>query len=91
MRTDLVKFSADINARYIWNNIAYGGLTYRISDAIGIMVGWNPIKNLTVGYSYDVTINKLSNVSKGSHEILLKYCYKLPPIPIATSKHPRWL
>lgn len=91
MRTDMVKFSADINARYIWKNIAYGGLTYRTSDAVAIMVGYNPINNLTVGYSYDITMNKLSSISRGSHEILLKYCYNLPPIPIQTSKHPRWL
>ena len=91
MRTDLVKFSADINARYIWNQIAYGGLTYRTSDAIAIMLGYKPLPNLTVGYSYDISVNKLSSVSRGSHEILLKYCYKLPPIPIQTSKHPRWL
>lgn len=91
MRTDLVKFSADINARYIWRDIAYGGLTYRTSDAVAIMLGWVPIQNMTVGYSYDITTNKLSSVSRGSHEILLKYCYFLPPPPIQKSKHPRWL
>ena len=91
MRTDMVKFSADINARYIWKQIAYGGVTYRTSDAVAIMLGYKPIRNLTVGYSYDISVNKLSSVSRGSHEILLKYCYKLPPIPIQTSKHPRWL
>lgn len=91
MRTDLVKFSADINARYIWRDIAYGGLTYRTSDAVAIMLGWVPITNMTVGYSYDITMNKLSSVSRGSHEILLKYCYLLPPPPVQKSKHPRWL
>lgn len=91
MRTDLVKFSADINARYIWNNIAYGGLTYRVSDAVAVMVGWKPIKDLTIGYSYDITTNKLSTYSRGTHEIMLKYCFYLPPVPIQTSKHPRWL
>lgn len=91
VRTDLVKFSADINARYIWNNMLYGGITYRTVDAIGIMVGWHPIPNATVGYSYDITTNKLSGVSRGSHEIMLKYCYMLPPIPVQKSKHPRWL
>ena len=90
-RTDFVKASVDINARYLWNNLLYGGLTYRTSDAIAIMVGGHPIQNLTIGYSYDITTNKLSSVSKGSHEILLKYCYYLPPIPIQKSKHPRWL
>lgn len=98
-RTDLLKYSMDINARYIWRDMAYGGLTYRTSDAVAVMVGASPLKlmnggaapDLTIGYAYDVTVNKLSSISKGSHEILLKYCYNLPPIPISKSKHPRWL
>jgi type IX secretion system PorP/SprF family membrane protein len=91
IRTEFTKFSADINARYIWNNLLYGGITYRTIDAVGIMVGWYPIPNLTVGYSYDITTNKLAGISRGSHEIALRYCYKLPPVPVQTSRHPRWL
>jgi len=91
LRTDFVKFSADLNVRYIWNNMLYGGLAYRTSDAVCIMLGATPITNLTVGYSYDVTINKLSSVSRGSHEIMLKYCHYLPTPPITKAKHPRWL
>lgn len=91
LRTDFVKFSADINARYIWNDKFYGGLTYRTVDAIGIMLGLVPIKNMTIGYSYDITTNKLASVSRGSHEIMLKYCFFLPTPPITKSTHPRWL
>ena len=95
VRTDMVKMSADINARYFYvknnNEIAYGGLTYRTSDAVAIILGYNPMKNLTVGYSYDLTLNKLSSVSRGSHEIMVKYCYYLPPPPVTKSRHPRWL
>jgi type IX secretion system PorP/SprF family membrane protein len=91
LRTDLVKFSADINARYFWKEIGYAGLTYRTVDAIGLMLGWMPVKNMTVGYSYDLTTNKLASVSRGSHEIVLKYCYFLPPPPVTKSNHPRWL
>ncbi len=102
-RTDAVKASADINVRYHYFGKAYGGLTYRTSDAVAVMLGADimkwinpPTKNaifdhFIVGYSYDITLNKLSNISQGSHEILLKYCYYLPPIPIQKSKHPRWL
>jgi len=90
MRTDLTKFSGDINARYIWRRMIYGGLTYRTVDAIGVMVG-GTFKNITLGYSYDFTTNKLASISRGSHEILLRYCYQFPAIPITKSKHPRWL
>ena len=90
MRTDLTKFSGDINVRYVWKNMLYGGVTYRTIDAVGLMVG-GTFKNITLGYSYDVTTNKLVGISRGSHEILLKYCYYLPKMPISKSKHPRWL
>lgn len=101
VRTDMIKVSADINAKYTYKNMMYGGLTYRTSDAIAILLGAQPFKIMNkinspldgfiVGYSYDITINQLSSVSRGSHEILLKYCYYLPPVPIQKSKHPRWL
>lgn len=100
LRTDLVKYSADLNARAMYKDLAYGGLTYRTSDAIAVMLGARPVKlsnpgtmldNLLVGYSYDITINKLAGISRGTHEVMIKYCYYLPPIPIQKSKHPRWL
>lgn len=95
MRTDFVKFSADINARYIIgmgkNKQLYGGLTYRTSDAVALMVGYTPIEKMTIGYSYDLTLNKLSSISRGSHELVIKYCYYLPPPPKQRARHPRWL
>lgn len=91
MRTDMVKFSADINLRYMHGNMFYGGLTYRTSDAISLMAGFVPMPNFTVGYSYDLTINQLSSISRGTHELVVKYCYFLPPPPVHKSKHPRWL
>ncbi len=95
MRTDLVKFSADFNARYIYDfgnsKMGYGGLTVRTSDAVALMFGYTPMSNLTVGYSYDITVNKLSSISRGSHEIFFKYCYNLPEPPKQSARHPRWL
>jgi len=91
VRTDLVKFSADINARYIYQDKYYGGLTFRTSDAIALMLGYKPLKDLTVGYSYDITVNKLSTISRGSHELLVKYCVYIPEPKIQKSRHPRWL
>lgn len=93
IRTDAIKSSMDINARYIMpiaSLEAYGGLTYRTTDALALMIGGSK-NNFTVGYSYDITVNKLSKVSRGSHEIMLKYCYFLPPLKKTPSKHPRWL
>ena len=91
VRTDLVKVSADINARYIYQDKYYGGLTFRTSDMVALMLGYMPMKDLTIGYSYDLTLNKLASISMGSHELLVKYCFYLPLPKIQKSKHPRWL
>jgi type IX secretion system PorP/SprF family membrane protein len=95
LRTDLVKFSGDINARYIYtlkdDKQLYGGLTFRTSDAFAVMVGYTPISNLTIGYSYDLTLNKLANISRGSHEMVVKYCMFLKDKPVPSARHPRWL
>lgn len=90
-KTDAKKSSIDLNARFILGSIGYAGLTYRTTDAVAVMLGFNPFPNFTVGYSYDFTLNKLASISRGSHEILLKYCYYLPIPPVAVSRHPRWL
>ena len=94
LRTDLIKYSFDINTRYFFtinNNELYGGLTYRNSDAIGVLLGFSPIEKFTVGYSYDITVNKLVSVSRGSHEIVLKYCYSIKSPKLTISRNPRFL
>ncbi len=99
LKTDLSKTSVDLTARYIYDNLFYGGLSFRNADAVSLMLGYKPLQRtlankssyfMWVGYSYDVTINKLAGASKGTHELSVKACY-IPFIPIQKSKHPRWL
>ncbi|MFA5574898.1 MAG: PorP/SprF family type IX secretion system membrane protein [Brumimicrobium sp.] len=90
IRSDLKFISADINTRFIWDNMIYGGVTYRTSDALAIMAGVTFYK-FTVGYSYDITLNRISDISWGSHEILIKYCHPLPPLPVTKARNPRYL
>lgn len=91
VRTDFATTTIELTGRYIWNNIAYGGIGVRQTEYASILLGYKPLPDLTIGYSYDITMNKLASVSRGSHEVLLKYCFYLPPPPIQKSKHPRWL
>lgn len=98
-QTDNVEWSVHLNARYMYNDMFYGGLTFRSEDMVGIIAGvkLNSLSNtvelppILIGYSYDFTINQLSTISQGSHEILVRYCYPLPGIPITKTRHPRWL
>lgn len=77
LRTDAVKFSAEFNLEAAWyikqKQRLWLGAGYRYSDAVSAMLGIDLFKRYRIGYSYDITINKLSSISRGSHEIVLGY------------------
>ncbi len=56
-----------------YNKVFWGGVIYKHQEGIALMAGVN-IKNIKVGYAYDINTNALKN--GGSHEIRLGYCFK---------------
>jgi type IX secretion system PorP/SprF family membrane protein len=73
LKTDATTWQADINMTVEYDKRLWGGLGYRVDDAIIIMAGaelWNGIK---FGYSYDISISSLSSYNAGSHEFFLAY------------------
>ncbi len=96
VQTDFVKTSVNINALAYWKKKLRFGLGYRIPESLGILVGWKqPIGSnmaIDIGYSYDITTNStIATYSKGSHEIMLKFCWIKPPKPVEPTRNPRWL
>lgn len=67
----------------------WGGLDYRLQDAVAIIAGANFQMNgtsmggglLKVGYSYDFTTSNINKFSSGSHEIYVRYCFTIAPQP----------
>lgn len=76
VKTDAASTQLDINANVVKDNKYWGGLSYRIQDAIVIMAGIEIIPNLKFGYSYDLTLSDIKTYSSGTHEIMLGYCFK---------------
>ncbi|MCX6290236.1 MAG: type IX secretion system membrane protein PorP/SprF [Bacteroidetes bacterium] len=76
VKTDGASTQMDINANLVINNKYWGGLSYRLQDAIVIMVGMEIIPNLKFGYSYDLTTSDIKTYSSGTHEVMLGYCFK---------------
>jgi len=87
VKSDLASFQLDINGVAYYNNKFYGGLSYRIEDAVAVLLGMNVMENLTVGYSYDVTTSQLNVRSNGSHEVMLKYCFEIEVPPRTPQKY----
>lgn len=57
---------------YFKKNALVGGLWYRGNDAFIMLLGVEA-GHVRLGYSYDVTVSKLTNATAGSHEITLGY------------------
>ena len=74
LKSDGNIFQADINMMAKYNNKVWGGLTYRINDAVALMVGV-AYKDIEIGYSYDIPTSKVA--ATGSHEIMARYRFKL--------------
>lgn len=77
VKFDRASVQLDLAALLEYKNMFWGGLNYRIQDAVSLILGLQ-YKNFKIGYSYDITTSQLglSNTG-GSHEVMLKYCFKI--------------
>lgn len=75
--TDTKVTKIDVNATLMYNKKFWGGVSYRIGSAVVGMVGLSILNGVKVGYAYDFDTSKLMNVSKGSHEIMVGYDFRI--------------
>jgi type IX secretion system PorP/SprF family membrane protein len=74
LKSDGNTLQADLNVMARYNNKVWGGVTYRLNDAIALMVGM-AYKDIEIGYSYDIPTSRIA--ATGSHEIMARYRFKL--------------
>ena len=77
-KSDLIQTQLEFSAIVRYNDNIFGGASFRgyntnSIDAVVFLAGYKLNENFTLAYSYDLTLSGLSDVSKGSHEILLNY------------------
>jgi hypothetical protein len=75
-KTDASSTQLDVNALVEYNKLVWGGVSYRIQDAIAVLAGVNfpMVQGLKLGVSYDITTSALGDHSSGSLEFMIKYC-----------------
>ncbi len=94
LKTDFAASSVvDVNLTALYNNKLWGGVSYRLTEAVAVNIGYQFTKALRAGYSYDIPITDISGQGGGSHEIFLSYCFKIeiPPKPPGSYKNPRFM
>jgi len=77
IKTYTASTQVDFNTTVLYNNLVWAGVSYRLEDAVALMAGVNVTEQFKIGYSYDITTSSIKTYSSGSHEIMLRYCFKL--------------
>ncbi len=71
---DGTTFQVDLNTMLEYNRKFWGGLTYRFQETVAVMVGMS-VKDISFAYAYDIPLSKIGGA--GSHEVMVRYCFKL--------------
>lgn len=74
----------DFTLRALWNRKFWGGVSYRLNDAIVLMAGAN-IGQVSLGYAYDIGLTRFGMASGGSHEIMA--CWTMPLLFDKNTRH----
>ncbi|MCB0668675.1 MAG: PorP/SprF family type IX secretion system membrane protein [Saprospiraceae bacterium] len=78
VKSDGVQTQIDLSARFDYQELYFGGLTFRgysknTIDALALFVGARVSRQLSLAYGYDITLSELSTYSEGTHEIVIHY------------------
>jgi type IX secretion system PorP/SprF family membrane protein len=76
-KSDLASWQLDLNANIVFNKRFWGGITYRVQDAIALLMGMEMENGLRFGYSFDLTTSSMSHYGYGSHELFVSYSLNL--------------
>lgn len=77
IESDFVKTRIDVDAILRYKEVFWGGAGYRLGESIILILGV-AYKDFRIGYSYDISINKMGLPAwGGTHEIMLNYRFKL--------------
>ena len=77
LKTDGRVNQIDASAIVIYNKKFWGGVSYRVGDALIGMIGIEMFNGVRIGYSYDFTTSDIGNYSDGSHEFMVGYSFSL--------------
>ena len=78
VKSNVDQTQMDFSVMITYNENIFGGASFRgynsnSNDAVAILTGFKLSEKIAIGYSYDLTLSTLNQVTNGTHEILLNY------------------
>ncbi|MEE4285659.1 MAG: type IX secretion system membrane protein PorP/SprF [Mariniphaga sp.] len=76
-KTDVATWQLDLNANIVYDGRFWGGISYRIQDAVALLMGLELANGLKVGYSFDLVTSAIGYYGFASHELFIGYSVNL--------------
>jgi type IX secretion system PorP/SprF family membrane protein len=77
VKSDGSTSQVDLDLLLRYNKRFWGGIGYRIKDAVVLFLGFEMLNGLKIGYSYDLNTSVISSYNTGSHELFVSYAVLL--------------
>lgn len=75
--TDGASSALTVNTNVLYNKRIWGGVSYRLNDAVIGMFGVELFNGVRIGYAYDYSLSDISSYNDGTHEFMVSYCFSL--------------
>lgn len=76
VRYNFAQYTVDITGIVLYNKKFYGGLAYRLQNALSFLVGFN-VKGFRLGIAYDASMIGALKDNSGGVEVMANYCFKI--------------
>jgi type IX secretion system PorP/SprF family membrane protein len=70
-------YQVELSCKVIYDKVFWGGLSFRSSDAVAVVLGYTYDRKLFLGYTYDIGINDMRKYNSGSHEVCIGYNFAI--------------
>jgi type IX secretion system PorP/SprF family membrane protein len=77
----------DLNTNLLIREVLWVGVSYRSFSSLNFLTQVQITDQLRFGYSYDISVNKLSTLNRGSHEIILNYNFSFLKSKVVTPRY----
>ena len=74
---DMGAFQFNASTLVMYNEKIYGGLGYRLQDAVSVLAGVVIKKSLRIGVAYDICTSAMHKYNSGGLEVMVNYCFKI--------------
>jgi type IX secretion system PorP/SprF family membrane protein len=77
LKSDMASWQLDVNANVVYDERFWAGISYRVQDAVAILLGMELFNGLRIGYSFDLVTSAIGRNGFGSHEVFVSYSIDL--------------